>query len=73
VRLFRATKAGALDGIIVFLIGFIVGTIRVLLLIPRLEETTAVMWRHPSSSRRVGSFAAGAWIGSMLTLDRNNL
>jgi hypothetical protein len=34
VRVFRATKAGALYAIIVFLMGFILGTIRVLLLAP---------------------------------------
>jgi hypothetical protein len=43
LRLLRATKAGALYAIIVFVIGFILGTIRVLLLAPRLGETTAVI------------------------------
>jgi hypothetical protein len=33
---FQATKAGALYAIVVFSIGFILGTIRVLLLAPRL-------------------------------------
>src|SRR5262249_47410707 len=41
VRVFRATKAGAL------LIGFILGTIRVLLVAPRLGETTAVIVEAP--------------------------
>jgi hypothetical protein len=43
LRLLRATKAGALYAIIVFVIGFILGTIRDLLLAPRLGETTAVI------------------------------
>ena len=43
VGVFRATKAGALYAVIVFLVGFILGTIRVLLLAPRLGETTAVI------------------------------
>jgi len=44
---FRATKAGALYAIIVFLIGFILGTIRVLLVAPRLGETMAVIIEAP--------------------------
>ena len=44
---FRATKAGGLYAIIVFLIGFILGTIRVLLVAPRLGETTAVIIEAP--------------------------
>jgi hypothetical protein len=47
VRLLRASEAGALYAIIVFLIGFILGTIRVLLLAPRLGETTAVILEGP--------------------------
>jgi len=47
VRVFGATEAGALYAIIVFLIGFIVGTIRVLLVAPRLGETTAVIVEVP--------------------------
>jgi hypothetical protein len=39
--------AGALYAIIVFLIGFILGTIRVLPLAPRLGETTAVIIEAP--------------------------
>jgi hypothetical protein len=42
---FRTTEAGALYAIIVFLIGFVCGTIRVLL--PRLGETTAVTVEAP--------------------------
>jgi hypothetical protein len=45
--LFRAAKAGALYPIIVFLIGFIFGTIRLLLLVPRLGGTTAVIVEAP--------------------------
>jgi len=41
------TTAGALYAIIVFLIGFILGTIRVLLVAPRLGETTAVILEAP--------------------------
>jgi hypothetical protein len=47
VRVFRATKAGALYAIVVFMIGFILGAIRVLLLIPRLGETIAVIIEAP--------------------------
>jgi hypothetical protein len=47
VGVFRATKAGALYAVIVFLVGFILGTIRVLLLAPRLGETTAVILEAP--------------------------
>ena len=43
----RATEAGAVYAIIVFLIGFILGTIRVLLLPPRLGETIAVIVEAP--------------------------
>jgi hypothetical protein len=44
---FQATKAGALYAIVVFSIGFILGTIRVLLLVPRVGETTAVILEAP--------------------------
>jgi hypothetical protein len=44
---FRATEAGAIYAIVVFLIGFILGTIRVLLFAPRLGETTAVIIEAP--------------------------
>ena len=47
VQVFRATKAGALYAIIVFLIGFILGTIHVLLLAPHLGETTASIVEIP--------------------------
>jgi len=39
VRVFRAVEAGAFYAIIVFLIGFILETIRVLLRVPHLGET----------------------------------
>ena len=45
--MFRATKAGALYAIIVFLIGFVLGTIRVLVVAPRLGETIAVILEAP--------------------------
>jgi hypothetical protein len=44
---FRATTTGALYAIVVFSIGFILGTIRVLLLAPRLGETIAVIIEPP--------------------------
>jgi hypothetical protein len=47
VRVFRATEAGALYAIVVFLIGFILGTVRILLLAPRLGETTVVIIEAP--------------------------
>jgi hypothetical protein len=47
VRLLRAIKAGALYAITVFSIGFILGTIRVLLLAQRVGETTAVIAEAP--------------------------
>jgi hypothetical protein len=43
VRVFRATKAGALYAITVFLIGFILGSMRILLVAPRLGKTIAVI------------------------------
>jgi hypothetical protein len=46
-EVFRAIEAGALSAITVFLIGFILGTVRVLLLVPRLGETTVVMVEVP--------------------------
>jgi hypothetical protein len=42
-----ATKAGAFYALIVFLIGFIFGTLRVLLLAPRFGETAAVILETP--------------------------
>jgi hypothetical protein len=44
---FQATKAGALYAIVVFSIGFILGTIRILLLAPCLGETIAVIVEAP--------------------------
>ena len=45
--MFQATKAGALYAIVVFSIGFILGTIRVLLLVMHLGETAAVIVEVP--------------------------
>jgi hypothetical protein len=61
--MFRATKAGSLYAIIVFLIGFILGTIRVLLLVPRLGETTAVSIEAPI-------MLAASWLVCGWCLDR---
>ena len=47
VRPLRATEAGAFYAVIVFLIGFILGTIRILLVVPRLGETIAVIFEAP--------------------------
>jgi hypothetical protein len=41
----RTTKAGARYAIIVFLIGFILGTIRILLLVPRVRRLPSA-WKH---------------------------
>jgi hypothetical protein len=42
-----ATRAGALYALTAFLIGFILGTIRVLLIVPRIGETAAVLLETP--------------------------
>lgn len=42
-----ASKAGAVYALIVFLIGFALGTIRVLLIVPRLGESAAVLLETP--------------------------
>src|SRR5215469_7339785 len=66
VRVFRATKAGALYSIIAFLIGFILGTIRVLLVAPRLGETTAVIVEAPI-------ILAASWLVCRWCVDRLNV
>jgi hypothetical protein len=66
LRLLRATKAGALYVIIVFVIGFILGTIRVLLLAPRLGETTAVIIEAPI-------MLAASWFVCRWCVDRLNV
>jgi hypothetical protein len=43
----KASEAGALYALTVFLIGFILGTIRVLLIVPRLGEIAAVSLETP--------------------------
>jgi hypothetical protein len=63
---FRATKAGALYAIIVFVIGFILGTIRVLLVVPRLGETTAVIIEAPI-------MLAASWFVCRWCVDRLNV
>src|SRR5215831_17472139 len=60
---FRATKAGALYAIIVFVIGFILGTVRVLLVAPRLGETTAVIIEAPI-------MLAASWLVCRWCVDR---
>jgi hypothetical protein len=62
---FRATKAGAFYAIIVFVIGFILGTIRVLLLAPRLGETIAVIVEAPV-------ILAASWFVCRWCVDRLN-
>jgi hypothetical protein len=47
VSIFRAIEAGALYAITVFLIGFILGSMRILLVAPRLGETIAVIVEVP--------------------------
>jgi hypothetical protein len=42
-----AIKAGALYALSVFLIGFVLGTIRVLLIVPRVGDTAAVVLETP--------------------------
>jgi hypothetical protein len=66
IRVFRATKAGALYANIVFLIGLILGTIRVLLLAPRLGETTAVIAEVPM-------MLAASWFVCRWCVDRLHL
>ena len=61
--MFRATKAGALYAVIIFLIGFILGTIRVLLVAPHLGETTAVIIEAPI-------ILGASWFVCRLCVDR---
>jgi hypothetical protein len=68
VQVFRATKAGALYAIIVFVIGFILGTIRVLLVAPRLGETTAVILEAPMML--AASWFVCRWCGDRLDVRR---
>ena len=63
--MFRATKAGALYAIIVFVIGFMLGTIRVLLVAPRLGETTADIIEAPIMLAASWFVCPGTRIGSM--------
>jgi hypothetical protein len=63
---FRATKAGALYAIIVFLIGFILGTIRVLVTTPHLGETIAVILEAPV-------ILAASWFVCRWCVDRLNV
>jgi hypothetical protein len=72
ITAFQATKGGALYAIIVFVIGFILGTIRVSLVVPRLGKTIAVIMEAPIMLAAIGSSAAGAWTGSMYG-DRSRL
>jgi hypothetical protein len=63
VLVLRATKARALYAIIVFLIGFILGAIRVLLVAPRLGETLAVIIEAPI-------MLSASWFVSRWCVDR---
>jgi hypothetical protein len=63
---FRWTTAGALYASIVFSIGFILGTIRVLLLAPRLGETIAVILEAPL-------MLAASWFVCRWCVDRLNV
>ena len=63
VHVFWATTAGTLYAIIVFLIGFILGTVRVLLVVPHLGETTAVIVEAPI-------MLAGSWFVCGWCVDR---
>jgi hypothetical protein len=65
VRLFRTITAGALYAIIVFVSGFILGTIRVLLIAPRLGETLAVIVEAPLILVASWFVCRRAWSGSM--------
>ena len=47
VQALRATEVGAVYAIIVFLIGFIIGTIRVLLLARAWVRRSPSSWKHP--------------------------
>ena len=64
--MFQATKAGALYAMTVFVIGFILGTIRVLLVAPRLGETTAVIVEAPI-------MLAASWFVCRWCVDRLNV
>ena len=64
--MFRTTEAGAFYAVIVFLIGFILGTIRVLLLVPRLGEMTAVIVEAPI-------ILAASWFVCRWCVDRLNV
>ena len=66
---FRAIEAGALYAIIVFVIGFILGTIRVLLVAPRLGETTAVIGEAPIML--AASWFVCRWCVDRLDVTRN--
>src|SRR5689334_2404978 len=60
---FQATKAGALYAIVVFVIGFILGTIRVPLVAPSLGETNAVIIEAPI-------MLAASWLVCRWCVDR---
>jgi hypothetical protein len=66
VRVFRATGSGAVYAIIVFLIRFFLGAIRVLLVAPRLGETMAVIIEAPI-------MLAASWFVCRGCVDRLNV
>jgi hypothetical protein len=62
-RVVLSTGAGALYALIVFFIGFILGTIRVLLVLPLLGETAAILLETPL-------ILAASWYGCRWIVER---
>jgi len=64
----HATRAGAFYALVVFGVGFILGAIRVLLLVPRLGDTTAVVLEAPLML--VASWFVCRWVIERLNMRR---